>query len=146
VAFPSHSGCPQEAPDISEAAVGLVGSPRPRQEIRDKRTRRDDVGRKVQRAEVRFDGVAGCLRTPAGGSSRQTVLFLRGKTYRSRLMTIRETARLMGLPESFVLPVRYNEGYHVTGDGVVVPVVRYLAENLLEPVLAAYWATRRAAA
>lgn len=111
-----------------------------------KRTRRDDVGRKVQRAEVRFDGVAGCLRTPAGGSSRQTVLFLRGKTYRSRLMTIRETARLMGLPESFVLPVRYNEGYHVTGDGVVVPVVRYLAENLLEPVLAAYWATRRAAA
>ena len=31
-----------------------------------KRTRRDEVGQKVQRAEVRFDDIAGCLRTPAG--------------------------------------------------------------------------------
>ena len=29
---------------------------------------------RVQRAEVRFDGVSGCLRTPKGGSSRQTVV------------------------------------------------------------------------
>jgi DNA (cytosine-5)-methyltransferase 1 len=35
-----------------------------------KRTRLDDEGFKVQRAEIRFDDVAGCLRTPAGGSSR----------------------------------------------------------------------------
>ena len=35
-----------------------------------KRTRRDEYGEKKTRAEVRFDEVAGCLRTPAGGSSR----------------------------------------------------------------------------
>ena len=29
-----------------------------------------------QRAEVRFDDVAGCLRTPAGGSSRQTIILV----------------------------------------------------------------------
>ena len=44
-----------------------------------KRTRFDEAGRKVQRAEIRFDDVAGCLRTPAGGSSRQTHHDYRGK-------------------------------------------------------------------
>lgn len=35
-----------------------------------KRMRVDEHGNLVQRAEVRFDGVSGCLRTPVGGSSR----------------------------------------------------------------------------
>ena len=111
-----------------------------------KRTRRDDTGRKVQRAEVRFDGVAGCLRTPAGGSSRQLVVVVRGRTVRSCLISGRETARLMGLPDDYVLPVNYNEAYHLTGDGVVVPVVRFLAEQLLEPVLLHRFAQTRQAA
>lgn len=34
-----------------------------------KRTRADENGNRLQRAEIRFDGVAGCLRTPVGGSS-----------------------------------------------------------------------------
>ena len=100
-----------------------------------KRTRRDHTGRRVQRAEVRFDDVAGCLRTPAGGSSRQLVLVVQGRKVRSRLISSRETARLMGLPDEYLLPTNYNEAYHLTGDGVAVPVVRYLARNLLEPVL-----------
>ncbi|MGV0033435.1 MAG: hypothetical protein ACNYPE_00205 [Candidatus Azotimanducaceae bacterium WSBS_2022_MAG_OTU7] len=62
-----------------------------------KRTRRDKTGRKVQRAEVRFDGIAGCLRTPAGGSSRQVIVLVDGRKVRSRLISSRETARLMGL-------------------------------------------------
>lgn len=99
-----------------------------------KRTRIED-GRKVQRAEVRFD-VAGCLRTPAGGSSRQTILMVDGGVVRSRLVSARETARLMGLAEDYRLPARYTDAYHLTGDGVAVPVVRHLAEWLLEPVLA----------
>jgi DNA (cytosine-5)-methyltransferase 1 len=37
----------------------------------------------------------------------------------------------MGLPESYVLPEKYNEAYHLAGDGVVVPVVRFLSVNLL---------------
>lgn len=100
-----------------------------------KRTRRDEIGRKVQRAEVRFDDIAGCLRTPAGGSSRQLILFVEGCKVRSRLISSRETARLMGLPDDYILPKNYNEAYHLTGDGVVVPVVRFLAEALIEPVI-----------
>lgn len=100
-----------------------------------KRTRRDEAGRKVQRAEVRFDDVAGCLRTPAGGSSRQTIVIVEGQKVRSRLISSRETARLMGLPDSYVLPENYNEAYHLTGDGVAVPVVEHLARHVLEPIM-----------
>ncbi len=101
-----------------------------------KRTRRDETGRKVQRAEVRFDDIAGCLRTPAGGSSRQLIIVVEGRKVRSRLISSRETARLMGLPDEYSLPDNYNEAYHLTGDGVVVPVVRYLADQIFEPILA----------
>jgi DNA (cytosine-5)-methyltransferase 1 len=101
-----------------------------------KRTR-IEAGKKVQRAEVRFD-LAGCLRTPAGGSSRQTIIIAQNGKLRSRLISPRETARLMGLPEEYRLPERYNEACHLTGDGVAVPVVRHIAEWIIEPVLAEY--------
>ena len=92
-------------------------------------------GVKVQRAEVRFDDVAGCLRTSSGGSSRQFIMVVKGEKVRSRLLSSREAARLMGLREDYQLPKSYNEAYHLMGDGVAVPVVRHLAENLLEPIL-----------
>lgn len=101
-----------------------------------KRTRLNEKGVKVQRAEVRFDDVSGCLRTPAGGSSRQLILVIDGKKVRSRLISARETARLMGLPEDYKLPKNYNEAYHLTGDGVVVDVVRHLAQHVFEPLVA----------
>lgn len=101
-----------------------------------RRTRHDSVGRKVQRAEIRFDEIAGCLRTPAGGSSRQVIMTVNGKSVRSRLISPRETARLMGLPDSYQLPDNYNEAYHLTGDGVAVPVVRFLAQHIFEPIIA----------
>jgi DNA (cytosine-5)-methyltransferase 1 len=88
----------------------------------------------VQRAEVRFDGVAGCLRTPGGGSSRQTIIVVNGTKIRSRLISAREAARLMGLPDSYKLPEKYNEAYRLMGDGVVVPVVSHLNEHLLLPI------------
>jgi DNA (cytosine-5)-methyltransferase 1 len=101
-----------------------------------KRMRVDEEGRRVQRAEVRFDDIAGCLRTPVGGSSRQSIIIVEGKSVRSRLLSPREAARLMGLPDSYKLPEKYNEAYHLSGDGVAVPVVRFLAMNILEPLLA----------
>ena len=111
-----------------------------------KRTRPNGHRRKVQRAEVRFDDVSGCLRTPAGGSSRQVVLIVEGESVRARLISGRETARLMGLPDDYVLPDNYNEAYHLTGDGVVVSVVRHLAEHIFERVVdAAYTRTTVAA-
>jgi DNA (cytosine-5)-methyltransferase 1 len=91
--------------------------------------------RDVQRAEIRFDDVAGCLRTPAGGSSRQTIVVVEGALVRSRLLSPREAARLMGLADDYVLPRNYNEAYHLACDGVAVPVVRFLAAHILEPVL-----------
>ena len=102
-----------------------------------RRTRPDENGVKRQRAEIRFDDISGCLRTPAGGSSRQTILLVEGKTIRSRLLSPREAARLMGLDDGYLLPARYNEAYHVCGDGVCAPVVRHIAERILEPMLTA---------
>lgn len=110
-----------------------------------KRTRVEG-GRKVQRAEIRFDDVSGCLRTPSGGSSRQVIVVIDGTKVRSRLISARETARLMGLSDDYRLPRNYNEAYHLTGDGVAVPVVRHLAQYILEPLLGIAEATERAAA
>jgi len=111
-----------------------------------KRMRRDTHGRRVQRAEVRFDDISGCLRTPVGGSSRQTIMIVEGKSVRSRLLSPREAARLMGLGETYKLPEKYNEAYHLSGDGVAVPVVRFLAANILEPLQAAAASNEREAA
>ena len=99
------------------------------------RRTRIESGRAVQRAEVRFDGVAGCLRTPRGGSSRQAIVVVDGGRVRSRLVSPREAARLMGLPDSYVLPRTTTGALQVAGDGVAVPVVRWLARELLEPLL-----------
>ena len=88
----------------------------------------------VQRAEVRFDGIAGCLRTPVGGSSRQTVVIVEPGRVRSRLLSPREAARLMGAPDDFWLPTNYNDAYLAMGDGVAVPVVSWLARHLLTPI------------
>ena len=111
-----------------------------------KRTRSDGNGEKAQRAEIRFDDIAGCLRTPVGGSSRQIIVIVEGDKVGSRLLSPREAARLMGLPDDYRLPENYNEAYHLAGDGVVVPVVRHIAENILEPVLAAIASARKKAA
>ncbi|HYE44789.1 MAG TPA: DNA cytosine methyltransferase [Caulobacter sp.] len=97
----------------------------------------------VPRAEIRIDGTAGCLRTPRGGSSRQMLIVAETGEVRSRLLTAREGARLMGLADDYVLPASQTGALHVIGDGVAVPVVRWLAGELLEPLLAG---TARAAA
>src|SRR5262249_2841779 len=56
--------------------------------------RRMRAGRSM--AELRTDGIAGCLRTPKGGSAKQ-ILFKAGRgEYHTRLLTPREAARLMG--------------------------------------------------
>jgi DNA (cytosine-5)-methyltransferase 1 len=110
-----------------------------------RRTRADALGRKAQRAEVRFDDVSGCLRTPAGGSSRQVIMVVEGYRVRTRLISARETARLMGLSDDYLLPENYNDAYHLTGDGVVASVVRHLAAHLFEPILAMAPAERVAA-
>ena len=132
---PVHLAKVEQAKQLNRPVVGTIY----------RRTRPDGSGGKAQRAEIRFDDVSGCLRTPAGGSSRQTIMIVDGVRVRSRLLSPREAARLMGLPDEYKLPVRYNYAYHLLGDGVVVPVVRHLAICILEPLLRSSAALRASA-
>lgn len=88
-----------------------------------------------QRAEVRFDGVSGCLRTPSGGSSRQTIIVIDGDLVHSRLLSRREAARLMGLDDNYELPENYTDAYQLMGDGVAVPVVKHLTHHIFNPII-----------
>lgn len=94
-------------------------------------------------AELRTDGIAGCLRTPRGGSGRQ-ILFKAGKgQYHVRLLTPRECARLMGA-DDFKIEAVNNQALFGFGDAVCVPAVRWIAENYLNPVLEELYATENA--
>lgn len=84
-------------------------------------------------AELRTDGIAGCLRTPRGGSGRQ-ILFVAGKgRFDVRLLTARECARLMGA-DDFKLKVPLNQALFGFGDAVCVPVIEWIAKNYLNKV------------
>jgi DNA (cytosine-5)-methyltransferase 1 len=94
------------------------------------------IRNKKQVLELRFDDTAGCLRTPAGGSSRQYLVIKQGSEWRTRILSPREAARLMGAPETFKLPGTFNDGYKAMGDAVAAPVAAYLAKHLLSPLAA----------
>ena len=84
-------------------------------------------------AELRTDGVAGCLRTPRGGSGRQ-ILFCAGRgEFRVRLVAPRECARLMGA-DDFKISATLNQALFGFGDAVCVPFVHWIAENYLNPL------------
>jgi DNA (cytosine-5)-methyltransferase 1 len=84
-------------------------------------------------AELRTDGIAGCLRTPRGGSGRQ-ILFMAGKErFAVRLLTPRECARLMGA-DDFRITVPLNQALFGFGDAVCVSVIEWIAKNYLNPV------------
>lgn len=85
-------------------------------------------------AELRTDGYAGCLRTPKGGSSKQIVIQAGKGDWKVRLLTPREYARLQGVRDSFILPDNANKGYYAMGDAVCVPVIEFIAEQILNPV------------
>ncbi|MBL8168020.1 MAG: DNA mismatch endonuclease Vsr [Acidobacteria bacterium] len=85
-------------------------------------------------AELRTDGIAGCLRTPRGGSGRQ-ILFKAGKgEYFVRLLTPRECARLMGA-DDYKLTVPLNQALFGFGDAVCVPAIEWIAEYYLNPMV-----------
>ena len=85
-------------------------------------------------AELRTDGLAGCLRTPRGGSARQ-ILFVAGKgKYFARLLTPRECARLMGA-DDYRITVPVNQALFGFGDAVCVPVIEWIAKYYLNPLV-----------
>lgn len=81
------------------------------------------------RAELRADGVAGCLRTPRGGSSKQFVVVAGNGKWRVRNMTAREYARLQGVPDSFNIGVPYLQALFGFGDAVCVPAVEWVVRS-----------------
>ncbi len=92
-----------------------------------------------QQLELRFDGVAGCLRTPEGGSSKQYLVVKENGTTHARLLTVREAARLMGAPDSFILPGSYNDGYKAMGDAVAMPVAQFIGKRFLTKIAEAVY-------
>jgi DNA (cytosine-5)-methyltransferase 1 len=85
------------------------------------------------RSEIRTDGLAGCLRTPRGGSSKQIVFTAGRGRIRMRWMTPREYARLQGCPD-YPIEVGPNEALWGFGDAVCVPVISWIAENVLSQI------------
>jgi DNA (cytosine-5)-methyltransferase 1 len=51
-----------------------------------------------------------------------------------RRLTPRECARLMGYPDTFVIPVSDTQAYKQFGNSVVVPVIKFLAQALVAQV------------
>ncbi|MBC8030271.1 MAG: DNA (cytosine-5-)-methyltransferase [Pyrinomonadaceae bacterium] len=85
-------------------------------------------------AELRIDGIAGCLRTPRGGSARQ-ILFKAGRgKYYARLLTPGDAAQLMGAKD-FRISVSRNQALFGFGDAVCVPVVEWIATYYLNPLV-----------
>ncbi|MUM95585.1 DNA (cytosine-5-)-methyltransferase [Escherichia coli] len=90
-------------------------------------------------AELRTDGIAGCLRTPKGGSSKQILIQAGMGHWMVRLLSPREYARLQGVRDSFILPENDNKGYFAMGDAVCVPVIEFIAKNIITPAYKRYF-------
>ncbi len=91
-------------------------------------------------AEIRFDGISGCLRTPKGGSAKQILLEVGKGKIGVRLLTPKEYARLMGA-DDFKLSGTTNDAYFGFGDAVCVPVITWIAENYLNPEISRLYNT-----
>lgn len=112
-----------------QLAANMIASPRVRYGTVYRRVR---YGKSM--AELRADGIAGCLRTPRGGSSRQILFEAGNGSYRVRFMTPREYARLQGAPDTYRMPVPPNQALFGFGDAVCVPAVAWIAEHYLNIV------------
>ena len=94
--------------------------------------RRRRHGRTV--GEVRGDRIAGCLRTPQGGSSVQFLVDCRSGKPRIRPLTGREYARLQGAT-NFPIRVGDRQAQMGFGDAVCVPALRWLVQHAFGHVL-----------
>jgi DNA (cytosine-5)-methyltransferase 1 len=95
-----------------------------------RRTRREKP-----RTEVRFD-IAGCLRTPKGGSAKQLVVAVVNGKLKMRWMSAVEYARLQGAGE-FKISVPVLQAMYGFGDAVCVPAISWIDQNILTPIYSA---------
>jgi DNA (cytosine-5)-methyltransferase 1 len=94
------------------------------------RRRREDQ----QRAEVRDDDLAGCLRTAVGGSGKQFLIQAGRGSIKMRAMTPREYARLQGVPDEYQITADGVQALTGFGDAVCVPAISWIAQNILNPL------------
>lgn len=98
---------------------------------------RDGANRST--AELRTDGIAGCLRTPKGGSARQIVIRVGKGQVHARLLNARENASLMGADDFVINPeLSLNDALFGFGDAVCVPVIEWIVKNYLDPLNVEY--------
>ena len=113
------------APRHRERVAGLLAGERDGVATMFRRVR---AGRTV--GEVRADQLAGCLRTPHGGSSVQFLVDCRSGTAKIRPLNGREYARLQGAWD-FPIDVGDRQAWLGFGDAVCVPAVRWLVAHAL---------------
>jgi DNA (cytosine-5)-methyltransferase 1 len=63
------------------------------------------------------------------------ILVDQGSGMRPRRLTPRECARLMGYPNSFMIPVSDTQAYRQFGNSVVVPVIKFIARGMKKYIL-----------
>lgn len=100
-----------------------------------RRVRPQGDGTKRSMAELRTDGIAGCLRTPKGGSGRQILLRVGRGRVSARLLSGPECASLMGAG-GYRLSCSLNQALFGFGDAVCVDAIAWIARNYIEPALA----------
>lgn len=99
-------------------------------------------GLREQIINIRWDGLASCLRTPKGGSSTQFIVQVRDGQVRVRKILAVEAARLQGvrLPKQtrrFILPKTESEALFGLGDAVCVPVVQWVFKHSIQSIVEA---------
>ena len=88
-----------------------------------------------QRAEVRSDDIAGCLRTAVGGSGKQFMVAVGKGSTRMRTLTTREYARLQGVPDKYpIVANSERQSLSAFGDAVCVPVIAWIAKEVMTPL------------
>ena len=91
------------------------------------------IRQEKMRAEVRFDGLAGCLRTPRGGSAKQIVIAVKDGKLRMRWMSPREYARLQGVPDFPLIGGTIQQLWGFA-DAVCVPAIRWIDQHVISPL------------
>src|SRR5665213_298826 len=93
-------------------------------------------GKSQSTAELRMDGIAGCLRTPKGGSAKQIIVRVGKGRFDARLLNEKEVARLMGAEDFRINPdLSSNQVLYGFGDAVCVSVLEWIGTHYLNPLL-----------
>lgn len=87
------------------------------------------------------DDIARTLSARYHKDGSEILVKTRGTT--PRRLTPRECARLMGYGESFAIPVSDTQAYRQFGNSVVVPVISYLAKELVRQIARARFGEAR---